>query len=154
MRGDQEQIWEMLANISIGRVAAWIVVIGSIIVAICVATIKLYKVFEKYKGLKDKAAKQEKIIENHETTLKEIDASLQDIKSAFAEIRDVNLKQLRHVIVQTCETALERGWISCNELESLEEMYAEYVDVFHGNGYVKTLVMRVRKLKIVGKIEE
>lgn len=154
MRGDQEQIWGLLANISVGRVAAWIVVISTIIAAICVATIKLYKIFEKYKGLKDRAANQEKVIENHENTLKEIDTSLQDIKHAFDELRDVNLKQLRHIIVQTCEAALERGWISCNELESLEEMYSEYVEVFHGNGYVKTLVMRVRKLKIVGKIDE
>lgn len=154
MHGEQEQIWEMLASISVGKVVAWIVVIATIIMAICTATIRLYKVFEKYKGLKDKAVKQEKTIEEHEKTMKEIDASLQEIKNSFAELRDVNLRQLRHIIVQTCEAALEKGWISCNELQSLEEMYEEYVDVFHGNGYVKTLVMRVRKLKIIGKIDE
>ena len=33
----------------------------------------------------------------------------------------------------------------------LEEMYAEYTELFHGNGYVKTLMTRVRKeVKIIG----
>jgi len=33
-------------------------------------------------------------------------------------------------------------------------MYDEYVEIFHGNGYVKTLVTRVRKLKIIGKLDD
>ena len=49
---------------------------------------------------------------------------------------------------------IHKGEISINKLRSLEEMYDEYVKIFHGNGYVKTLVIRVRKLKIVGKIDE
>ena len=66
----------------------------------------------------------------------------------------MNLKQIRHTIVHTCEDALDKGEISINKLRSLEEMYDEYVKIFHGNGYVKTLVMRVRKLKIVGKLDD
>ena len=30
----------------------------------------------------------------------------------------------------------------------------EYVDVFHGNGYVKILVTKVRELRVVGKTDE
>ena len=33
-------------------------------------------------------------------------------------------------------------------------MYEEYVEIFHGNGYVKTLMERVRKLPIVGKLDD
>ncbi len=33
-------------------------------------------------------------------------------------------------------------------------MYDEYTEIFHGNGYVKTLVMRVRELPIIGKLDE
>jgi hypothetical protein len=76
------------------------------------------------------------------------------MNKSLDEQKEVNLKQIRHTIVHTCEDALEKGEISINKLRSLEEMYDEYVDIFHGNGYVKTLVMRVRKLKIVGKLDD
>lgn len=104
--------------------------------------------------MKDKEHKQEKIIENHGKTLRDIDSTLQEIKKSLDEQKEVNLKQSRHTIVHTCEDALDKGEISINKLRSLEEMYDEYVEIFHGNGYVKTLISRVRKLKIVGKLDE
>lgn len=150
---DTQPILDSLSSFSVGRVVAWIVVIGTILSALCAGTIKLYKVFTKYRDMKDKEQKQETIIETHDKTLNEIKDSLQDIKNSLNEQKDVNLKQLRHTIVQTCEDCLEKGEISINRLRSLEEMYSEYVDVFHANGYVKILVERVRTLKIVGREE-
>lgn len=150
---DTQPILDSLSSFSVGRVVAWIVVIGTILSTLCAGTIKLYKVFTKYKDMKDKEQKQETIIETHDKTLNEIKDSLQDIKNSLNEQKDVNLKQLRHTIVQTCEDCLEKGEISINRLRSLEEMYSEYVDVFHANGYVKILVERVRTLKIVGREE-
>lgn len=150
---DTQPVWDSLSSFSVGQVVAWIVVIGTILSTLCAGTIKLYKVFTKYKDMKDKEQKQETIIETHDKTLNEIKDSLQDIKNSLNEQKDVNLKQLRHTIVQTCEDCLEKGEISINRLRSLEEMYSEYVDVFHANGYVKILVERVRTLKIVGREE-
>ena len=94
------------------------------------------------------------IIEVADCGIEEIDKSLKTMNKSLDEQKEVNLKQIRHTIVHTCEDALEKGEISINKLRSLEEMYDEYVDIFHGNGYVKTLVMRVRKLKIVGKLDD
>lgn len=150
---DTQPIWDSLSGITIGQIVACITVILAIISALCTATIQLYKVFTKYRDMKDKEQKQETIIETHDKTLTEIKDSLQDIKNSLNEQKDVNLKQLRHTIVQTCEDCLEKGEISINRLRSLEEMYSEYVDVFHANGYVKILVERVRTLKIVGREE-
>lgn len=150
---DTQSVWDSLSGITIGQIVAWVTVILAIISALCTATIKLYKVFTKYKEMKDKEEKQETIIETHDKTLNEIKDSLQDIKNSLNEQKNVNLKQLRHTIVQTCEDCLEKGEISINRLRSLEEMYSEYVDVFHANGYVKILVERVRTLKIVGREE-
>lgn len=151
---DTKPVWELLSSIPIGTLIAWIVVIVAIITALCTGTIKLYKAFTKYKEIKDKEQKQEETIANHESTLKEIDDVLKDIKKSLDEQKEVNLKQVRHTIVHTCEDALDKGEISINKLRSLEEMYDEYVDIFHANGYVKTLVMRVRKLRIVGKLDD
>lgn len=151
---DTKSVWDLLSSIPIGTVVAWIVVICAIITALCTGTIKLYKIFTKYKEMKDKDKKQTEIIESHDATLKEIDTTLKAISKSLNEQKEVNLKQIRHTIVHTCEDALEKGEISINKLRSLEEMYEEYVEIFHGNGYVKTLVMRVRKLKIVGKLDD
>lgn len=151
---DTKSIWDLLSGIPVGTIVAWILVICAIITALCTGTIKLYKIFTKYKEMKDKDKKQTEIIESHDETLKAIDDTLQSIQKSLDEQKDVNLKQIRHTIVHTCEDALEKGEISINKLRSLEEMYEEYVGIFHGNGYVKTLVMRVRKLKIVGKLDD
>lgn len=151
---DTQSIWDLLSSIPIGTVVAWVVVICAIISALCAGTIKLYKAFEKYKEVKDKNEKQEKIIEVHEKTIEEIGKALTGIKKSLDEQKEVNLKQIRHTIVHTCEDALDKGEISINKLRSLEEMYDEYIEIFHGNGYVKTLVARVRELPIIGKLDE
>ena len=151
---DTQSIWDLLSSIPIGTIVAWIVVICAIITVLCTGAIKLYKVFTKYKEMKDKDLKQTEVIINHDNTLREIEKSLQSINKSLKEQKEVNLKQIRHTIVHTCEEALEKGEISINKLRSLEEMYEEYVEIFHGNGYVKTLMERVRKLPIVGKLDD
>lgn len=151
---DTQSIWDLLSSIPIGTIVAWIVVIYAIITVLCTGAIRLYKVFTKYKEMKDKDLKQTEVIINHDNTLREIEKSLQSINKSLEEQKEVNLKQIRHTIVHTCEEALEKGEISINKLRSLEEMYEEYVEIFHGNGYVKTLMERVRKLPIVGKLDD
>lgn len=151
---DTKSVWDLLSSIPIGTIVAWVLVILAIITALCTGTIKLYEIFTKYEEAKDKEQKQEKIIESHDKTLRDIDGTLKEIKKSLDEQKEVNLKQIRHTIVHTCEDALDKGEISINKLRSLEEMYNEYVEIFHGNGYVKTLVTRVRRLKIVGKLDE
>ena len=151
---DTQSIWDLLSSIPIGTIVAWIIVICAIITVLCTGAIKLYKVFTKYKEMKDKDLKQTEVIINHDNTLREIEKSLQSINKSLEEQKEVNLKQIRHTIVHTCEEALEKGEISINKLRSLEEMYEEYVEIFHGNGYVKTLMERVRKLPIVGKLDD
>lgn len=144
------EVWNVLSNLKIGTVVAWISVICAIIAAICTAAIKLYNIFDKYKKSKDKIAEQAEVIAQHNEAFAEIRAQLQNISKALNEQKEVNLKQVRHTIVHTCEDALDRGEMSTNKLQSLEEMYAEYTDLFHGNGYVKTLMTRVRKeVKII-----
>lgn len=151
---DTKSVWDLLSSISIGTAIAWVTVIFAIIVFISTGTVKTYQLFEKYKKVKDKNENQKTVIQNHDNTLKEIEKTLLEIKNSLSEQKEVNLKQIRHTIVHTCEEALEKGEISINKLRSLEEMYEEYVEVFHGNGYVKTLVYKVRKLKVVGKLDD
>lgn len=152
---DTQSVWQLLSGISVGQVVAWVVALATIVTSICTGTIKLYKVFTKYKEAKDKDETQREIIEAHDQTLRDIQTALSSIQKSLDEQKEVNLKQVRYTIVHTCEDAIDRGEISINKLRSLEEMYEEYIDIFHGNGYVKTLITRVRKeAKIVGKTDE
>lgn len=152
---DTQSVWKLLSGISVGQMVAWIVVLATIITFLCTGTIKLYKIFTKYKETKDRDETQQALIEGHDETLREIQSALENIQKSLEEQKEVNLKQVRYTIVHTCEEALDRGEISINKLRSLEEMYEEYIDIFHGNGYVKTLMTRVRKgVNIIGKVDE
>ena len=146
--------WDFLSQLKVGTVVAWILLLAGIVSGIVMATIKLYKVFNKYHALREKEEKQSQTISEHEKALIEIRESLAAIRKAQEEQHEVAYKQIRHIIVQICEDALDKGEISINKLRSLEELYDEYVDMFNGNGYVKTLVMRVRKVTIVDRETE
>lgn len=146
--------WDFIASLSVGTLVAWILVFVAVISGIVWLTIRLYKAFTRLHELKKKEERYEQSIKDHEKALSEIREALHAIRKAQEEQRDVAFKQLRHIIVQICEDALDKGEISINKLRSLEELYDEYVDMFNGNGYVKTLVMRVRKVKILDRETE
>lgn len=149
---DTTPVWDLLSGISVGDIVAWIMVIGAIVGTIVATTIKLYKAFDKYRNLKEKNEQQEKIIEEHDKTLKQFHETLQSIKNELLDLRkevsDVNLKQMRHAIIRDCEDAIEKQFVYAEELASIEEMYELYVEVYHGNGYVTSLVVKVRGLPI------
>lgn len=149
-----KQVWEILSSIPAGTIAAWVAVIFAIIAAVIAATVQLYKYFLKYKQLKDEDKRQKDLLQKHDETLKRFDATLMEIKKSLDEQRNVNLKQIRHTIVHTCDEAINKGEISAGKLRSLEEMYEEYTEVFNGNGYAKGMVMRVRKLPVVGMLDD
>jgi hypothetical protein len=151
---DTASVWSTLSGITVGSLVAWCVVIVIIITTIVKGVIKLYTFFDKYKQLKEENANQSKLIKEHDDTLKSINESLAKINKCLDEQSDVNLKQVRHTIVHTCYDAIAAGEIQVGKLKSLEEMFDEYLNVFHGNGYVKSLVERVRKLPVVGSLDD
>lgn len=151
---DTQQVWDVLLSLPIGTVVAWIFVICAILAGVGTAAIKLYKVFSKYRDLKERNEEAQDTLTEHGESIKEIKDILTKMQASLDEQREVNLKQLRHDIVHTCDDAIAAGYISIGKLKSLEEMFEEYVELFHGNGYVKTLVMKVRQLPIVGKLDD
>lgn len=151
---DTKPVIDTLSAIPLGTVVAWAVVIIAILGAVFGGVAWLFKQFEKYRGVKEENKRQKELLEEHDRMLGEIDESLKSIKDSLAEQKQVNLKQIRHTIVHTCDDALSAGSISIGKLKSLEEMYEEYRDVFNGNGYVKTMVNKVRELNVVGSLNE
>ena len=151
---DTNSVWSTLADIKIGTLIAWAIVIIAILTVIIKGITKLYEVFAKYKKLKEDNERQSELLRAHDETLAQINVSLRHINECLEEQKGVNLKQIRHTIVDTCYEALKAGEIQIGKLKSLEEMFQEYTDIFHGNGYVKRLVTQVEELPKVGSLDD
>jgi len=151
---DTKPVWEVLLNIPVGSIVAWVAVISAIITGIVTVTIKLYKAFSKVQALRKANEDKTETLQKHEETMTQICEQLVKIKDALDEQKEVNLKQVRYQIVHTCDDALADGYITAGKLKSLEELYEEYTGIFHGNGYVKTLMEKTRELDIRGKLDE
>lgn len=143
---DTQQVWSVLGQIPVGHIIAWGAAICSVLVTLYKTISKAYAFFTKYKQIKDENERQSRLIDEH-------DKLLQEIKKSLDEQRDVNLKQIRHELVHTCDDALSIGYISAWKLRSLEEMYEEYRIVFNGNGYVRTLIEKTRSLPVHGTLD-
>ena len=151
---DTQAVWGLLAQLPVGTLVSWGIVIIAIATAIVAGVTKLYKGFTKYKEYQEKNENLEETLKAHDATLSEINDSLKKITQSLEEQKEVNFKQIRYSIAHTCDDAIAANCISAGKLRSLEEMYEEYQDVFHGNGYLKTLMIKVRKLPIIGQLDE
>ena len=151
---DTQPVWGMILNVPVGRFIAWIVVISTIISVIVAGTIKVYKAFNKVRDLKESDEEKTKMLRDHDEAMKQINERLESIQDALNQQKEVNLKQVRYQIVHTCDDAISAGYITAGKLKSLEELYEEYTNIFHGNGYVKTLMIKVRKLPVRGSLDE
>lgn len=148
-----QTIAEELVKVPIGTIIAWVAVIAGILTSVSTITVKLYKVFSKYKEKADEYEGQKEELKKHAETLTSINDTLQTIQAEMKEQVEVNKNQIKHSIVLACDKALSEGRISASALESLMELFEEYTDVFHGNGYVKALVDKVLKLPVTGRLE-
>lgn len=155
MGGEESRAaWEIISKIPVGTVIGWGVVVMGIIGAISTGIVKIYKVFKKYSDMKQENERQKEQLIKHDELLVEVSKSLDEIKMTLLDQNNASLHHLRYTIAQACDEAIRQGEISAGKLESLEELYKEYVDVFHGNGYIKTMMNKVRNLPIVGSLDE
>ena len=150
---------ELLSGISVGHAILWISTAIAIITAFCTATLKIYKLFDKYRNTKEDNERIKKTSEEHDIKFKEFGEKLDKIVSEIEKQRQINYKQVRCQIVQTSEEAISAGKISAAKFKSLMEMYEEYTEVFSDlkpNGYVHALVDRVNDssfVEIIGRVE-
>jgi hypothetical protein len=151
---DTTSVWQLLSKIPTGTAVAWATVIICIITTVSTGIVKLYQTFNKIKSKQDKMESIQNTLIEHDNVLSDLRASLTDIQTSLNEQKEVNLKQLRYSIAHTCDDAIAAGSISCGKLRSLEELFEEYETTFNSNGYIKTLVNKVRNLPVIGKLDE
>lgn len=150
---ETNDVIKLLSSIPVGTIIAWIVVISGIIGTLSYGIIKLYKMFEKSKSIKDENDSFKSLVKKHDSQLTDILTSLKSITETLEEQKKTDLKKMRHSIVRAGEEAISNNYITIRQLKALEEMYEEYTNK-HGNGYVKTLMVKVRNVRIIGKLDE
>lgn len=151
---NKSDVIEYLSSIQVGTIIAWILVIGMIVGSIVFGLKKLYKIFEASQEYKDESDAMKKMVQNHEAQLGQISNQLTCIQNSLDKQDTVELKRMRHDIVQAGENAIANKSITIRQFRSLEELYEVYHDERHGNGYVSTLMKKVRDLPIIGKLDD
>lgn len=144
---------QTLSSIPIGTIIAWVTVIVGIITAIVTGTIKLYKAFEKTHEMKEENLEFRKMVKDHDEQLKIINDKLSCIQDNLTKRDKADLKSMRYSIVRAGEEYVSMGKITIRQLRALEELFEDYHDK-HGNGYVTTLMRKVRALPVIGRLDE
>ena len=144
---------QTLSSIPIGTIIAWVTVIVGIITAIVTGTIKLYKAFEKTHEMKEENLEFRKMVKDHDVQLKLINDKLSCIQDNLTKRDKADLKSMRYSIVRAGEEYVSMGKITIRQLRALEELFEDYHDK-HGNGYVTTLMRKVRALPVIGRLDE
>lgn len=163
---EAETILEWLSGISVGSIIAVCTAVSVVCVGVWKIVSKILQLYERYTEIKEdrEQMKQRLISSEQEITemksqfseaISGITQQLTDIKQALDEQRGTKIKELRHSITIAGEAALARGEMTVREYTSLHEMVNEYVNVYHQNWYVESLIAKVdRDVHVIGKLDE
>lgn len=153
-----ESVWKVLAQIPIGVLIAWIIVFGIIVGVIYAGVVKLFHLLVNIKKKKDEFEEIKEAIRRHDDQIGDISKKIDNVIHILEKQNDDKRIEMRHSIVRAGEEALSEGKISIRKWKALHEMY----DIYHqpdehgvvGNGYVSTLMDKLDKLPIEGKLDE
>lgn len=155
---DTNSVWSLLSEIPIGTIVAWVIVIATIVGVFCTGAIKLYKLFTKYREMKDESNELKETVQRLDGQFGNIVEKLDKVIEKLDEQDAQSRIELRHSIVRAGEEALINGSITIRQFKALHEMYSTYHKPDKngkvGNGYVTTLMEKVDKLPIVGRLNE
>lgn len=150
-----KEVVEVIAAIPIGVVIKWISFVIAAIAGTGALAIKTYKVFEKYKSIKDEKENLQKTVKQHETKLVEFDSKLTLIINMLNSQNETTMKQLRSELVKDGERYLVEKKMTIREWKVYMEKYNEYHDKFNQNSYVESLRNKIeREVQIVGALDE
>ena len=162
---DTKSVWELLSEIPVGTIVAWVLVIAAIGGAICTGIIKLYKLFTKYRKIKDENKEIKETVQRHDEQFDSIKQEMQSFNSKLDNVintlnaqNEQSLVELRHSIVRAAEEAILDGKISIRKYKALHEMFEQYekpgADGKKHNGYCATIMGKVDLLPVVGRLDE
>ena len=152
-----DDVWSILSEIQVGTIAAWAVVMTSIIGVAIKFSQNFLKLVDKYHStqeerkeiiakLDEQNEKFTKAISDLADSVANLDKRLDTIQDGLHVQEEVNLKQIRNDIITICDEAIINERISERKYQLLIELFEEYTTVFHGNGYVADSVEKVKSI--------
>ena len=150
-------VWELLSEMQIGTIVAWIVVAYSIFGVVGNFIKKFIRLIDKYHDaqeekkeivakLDEQNDKFSKAISDLADSVNNLNHRLDDIQDKLHVQEEVNLKQIRNDIITICDEAITNKRISERKYQLLTELFEEYTTVFCGNGYVADSVEKVKTI--------
>ena len=136
----QQDVWNVLANIKIGTIVAWVAVIIAIITVIVIAIKRLFRLFRDYSSYKAKKEETEQRLKKHDDTLQQIVQS-NEIQTKLL------IQVVRSNIIVICQNAIAAGYITDVQLREVTELYELYENS-GGNSYASMLIEKVKTLPI------
>ena len=98
--------------------------------------------------LNRKAAKEDKAEDREEEKKKRADSEMEEIKAKLENLTIAQRTQMYNLIKKDGKSYLARGSITSEELEDLIDSHRVYHDVLKGNGFLDSLMDKVKRLPV------
>lgn len=98
--------------------------------------------------LNRKAAKEDKAEDREEEKKKQADSEMEEIKAKLENLTIAQRTQMYNLIKKDGKSYLARGSITSEELEDLIDSHRVYHDVLKGNGFLDSLMDKVKRLPV------
>ncbi len=136
----KQEVWDLLANLKVGTVVAWIMVIVVIATVVALGIRKLFKLFRDYSTYKEEKEATEARLKIHDATLDKIVHSNEMQTKLLIQV-------VRSNIIVICQNAIAAGYITDVQLREVTELYELY-ETSGGNSYASMLMEKVKTLPI------
>jgi len=146
-------VWAIVSDWKVNDFLAALSIIGIFLSVILhlkkYGTVKFKNISKKKKNMK----LSQNMIQKHEKKISDIEQILAEMRDDMQERKKREIKKLRHDLILSCESAIQNECITVSKLCSIEDMYGDYRRLCSKNGYVKTLMVKARNLKIIKNVE-
>lgn len=136
----KQEVWDLLANLKVGTVVAWIIVLAAIVTVVVIGIKKLFKLFRDYSAYKAGKEATEARLKVHDETLDKIVANNEMQTKLLIQV-------VRSNIIVICQNAIAAGFITDVQLREVTELYELY-ETSGGNSYASMLMEKVKTLPI------
>ena len=99
-------------------------------------------------SLDRKAVKEDRMDEREEKNVEKKDAELEEIYQSLTNLTVAVRTQMYGQIKRDGKSYLERGYITAEELEDLISAHQVYHNVLKGNGFLDSLMGKVKQLPV------
>ena len=124
------EVISVLENVSAGTGLMWIIIVASCLSGLCAASIKIYKLAEKWRMMANENEEKEEMLNDHERKISELSNDVKEIKELLKESIKQNdefaVAICRNTLWQIHKEAMEQKYITREGLRTFCEIKQVY----------------------------